>query len=133
MTDYIIDPTVFYWMNALGNIQVVSAIIGSILLAAAIGFMVAYVYNYTEFVDYERYERTDYADIAKKYMKICKKFTIGTFIPGLIFVLLAVFIPSKQTCVEMLVAKTATFDNVNWTVSQVKEIVDYIVKALQSV
>ena len=54
-----------------------------------------------------------------------------TLIVGGVLVLISIFIPRKQTSVEMLVAKTATFDNVNWTVQQVKEIIDYIVSALK--
>lgn len=50
---------------------------------------------------------------------------------GLVLIILSVFIPSKQTSIEMMVARTATFDNVDWSVQQVKEIVDYIVNALK--
>ncbi len=43
-----------------------------------------------------------------------------------------VFIPDKQTMIEMLVAKTATVENAEWTVDAVKQAVDYIVSAIQT-
>ena len=64
-------------------------------------------------------------------LRTYKKWMLFFLIPGLIFVLISIFVPGKTTSVEMLVAKTATFDNVNWTVQQVKEIIDYIVVSLK--
>ena len=52
---------------------------------------------------------------------------------GILLFLGFVFFPDKETSMQMLVAKTATFDNVNWTVAQVKEVIDYIVAAIKSI
>lgn len=125
MTNYIIDPQVFYWMNVFGILQTVFAVFGVVLAAAFVGLTVAWVCNSVEVK--RGYERN------LIYQKECKKWAIITGIIGLILVTAAIFIPGKTTSVEMLVAKTATFDNVNWTVQQVKEVVDYIVYALTNV
>ena len=45
---------------------------------------------------------------------------------------LAVFIPSSQMMIGMLVAKYATYENVDLTVEGVKSIIDYITQALQT-
>lgn len=126
MQNFIIDPQVFYWINVLGIMQTVLAIFGAISIGVAIGFIIAWVYNH---VEYNAYDCED----NKEYAAICKKISIITILIGTIMIVLSIFIPGKTTSIEMLVAKTATFDNVNWTVQQVKEVVDYIVKALQSV
>lgn len=125
MTNYIIDPQVFYWMNIFGIMQTVFAVFGGIFAAAFIGLTVGYVYNSWEVK--QGYESN------LLYKKECKKWAIITGIIGVVLITAAVFIPGKTTSIEMLVAKTATFDNVNWTVQQVKEVVDYIVYALKSV
>mgnify|MGYP006896750823 CR=1 FL=1 len=126
MNNYIIDPSVFYWMNTLGNIQSVSSFIGGFLLIVAVVCAIGYVYNRSE-VESGQY------DDNKRYLAICKRWLAVTLPAGLIFTLLAIFIPNKNTSIEMLVARTATFDNVDWTVAQVKEIIDYITNALKGV
>lgn len=125
MTNYIIDPAVFYWINVLATTQTVFAIVGVFLMLAAIGFAAGWIYNWYQTVEYEHHEES------KKYMRMCRVGTFLTLLPGIVLILLSIFIPSKQTGVEMLVAKTATFENVDWTVQQVKEIIDYIVSALK--
>jgi hypothetical protein len=44
-----------------------------------------------------------------------------------------VFIPSKNTLIEMQVARFATYENAEWTVETVKSAVDYIVDAIAKV
>jgi len=48
-------------------------------------------------------------------------------------IIFSIFIPGKTTSVEMLIAKTATFDNVNLSVQQIKDVVDYIVQAIKTI
>ena len=109
MTNYIIDPQVFYWINILGILQTVFGIFGGIFAAISIGLAGGWIYNACEVEKYES-ERNQF------YMKVCKKWAIITGTLGLIMVIFSIFIPDKTTSVEMLVAKTATFDNVNWSV-----------------
>ena len=129
MNNYIIDPAVFYWMNVLSIMQTVFAIFGAILTLAGIGFIIGYVYNNHEKKDYS--PEGSYYDEYVRNEKLCKFWAKALLFSGIPLILASIFIPSKQTSIEMLVARTATFDNVNWTVQQVKEIVDYIVSALK--
>ena len=125
MTNYIIDPQVFYWMNVLEILQIVFAIFGTIFAIAFVGLTMGWVYNSWEVK--KGYESNLF------YKKECKKWAIITGIIGFVLITASIFIPGKTASIEMLVAKTATFNNVNWTVQQVKEVVDYIVNALKSV
>lgn len=127
MQNFIIDPKIFYWINVLGIMQTVAAIVGAVCLLAFIGFAIGWIYNAGEVESGYGYKSHVYD------MKICKRWTIVTGIIGLILLTASIFIPGRTTSIEMLVAKTATFDNVNWSIQQVKEVIDYIVKALQSV
>lgn len=125
MTNYIIDPQVFYWMDVFGILQTVFAVFGGVLTVAFISLTIGWVYNSLEVK--KCYESN------LLYQKECKKWAIITGIIGSVLITMSIFIPGKTTSIEMLVAKTATFDNVNWAVQQVKEVVDYIVYALKSV
>jgi len=135
--NYIIDPSVFYWINVFGILQTVCAIVGGILLSAGICFCVAYFYYrddttkrvYDEkkryYVDIPDKDKLDRIHDFLTSMKIC-------FVLGVILMVSSIFIPGKVTSVEMLIAHTATFDNVNMTVDGIKDLVDYIVTAIKS-
>lgn len=131
MNNYIIDPSVFYWVNVFGSLQIVFAIFGAILTISGIGFLIGWFMYHNEKFDYDT--ESEYYIRAKRYEKLCKQWVMVLLIIGIPLVLVSIFIPSKQTGIEMMVAKTATFENVDWTVAQVKEIIDYIVSALNGV
>jgi len=123
MTNYIIDPQIFYWINILGILQTVFGIFGGIFAAISIGLACGWIYNACQAKYYDN----------KYYMKIFKKWTIISGVSGLIMLVASIFIPGRTTSIEMLIAKTATFDNVNWSVQQIKDIVDYIIQAIKTI
>lgn len=138
MNNYIINPAVFYWINVLGTLQTLFAIAGSFLIVASIIFISCYYYQKNEAIDYKWDDKAaknvkviddDDMEIAKTWLKWAK-ITIPF---GIIFVIASIFIPGKVTSIEMLIARTATFDNVNMTVDGIKELVDYIINAIKSV
>lgn len=143
MNNYIIDPSVFYWMNVLNTTQIVLAVIATFVLIGFLCLTATYIWQRSglnrpeEPEEGDDYDKRRYQRYMKEYVQemehieVIRKLMIATGVIGVIFGIIAIFIPSKQTSVEMLVARTATFDNVNWTVQQVKEIVDYIVSALK--
>jgi len=124
MTNYIIAPQVFYWINVLSIAQTVFGILGGVCIATFVGLTIGWMYNVYQVEVYRRNEC---------YMKIFKKWAIIAGILGLLMIVLSIFLPGKSTSIEMLIAKTATFDNVTWTVQQVKEVVDYIVQAIKTI
>jgi len=125
MENYVINPQVFYWISVLSILQTVFATIGVIFATAFICLVTGWVYNAVEMK--RGYERN------ALYMKVFKTWTIVTGIVSFVLITAAIFIPGRTTSIEMLIAKTATFDNVNWTVQQVKDIVDYIITAIKSI
>ena len=145
MTNYIIDPAVFYWINVLSIIQTVCGIIGALALIGCITLTICFLWQKSgvrEPVKPENYVTSDYAkerykEAIERYnddlmdLKFLKKYVLITLIVGVVLVIISIFVPGKQTSIEMLVAKTATFDNVDWTVQQVKEVTDYIVQSLK--
>ena len=125
MENYVINPQVFYWINVLSILQTLFAIIGGVLATVFICLVIEWVYNAVQ-------AKNGYED-NEDYMKVCKTWAIVTGIVGFVLITASVFIPGRTTSIEMLIAKTATFDNVNWTVQQVKDIVDYIITAIKSI
>lgn len=114
MNGYIINPARFYWVDVVDAVKcfaIVSAII-LLLGAGLVGFM---------FMD------DVFADERKRFGKIIPKVAIV----GVIFLLAAIFIPSKETLIEMQVAKYATWENAEWTVDAIKDVVDYIANAIK--
>ena len=115
MNGYIIDPMVFYWINTLSEVKVVFIVI-TVIIGCALILVAPFVWDYT-------YGEED----EKKFWKYVK-IGVVIFVVGLVG---SVFLPSKTTMIEMLVAKYATYENANLTVEGIKSLIDYIVNAMQ--
>lgn len=125
MNNYIISPSVFYWINVLAGMQTVFMIVGS--LFAIVGFILM-IFWFVDIFDAFPQDKDDIRVIKSK-----RKWMIICYALAIVFIVAGMFIPTKDTSIEMLVARTATFENVDWTVQQVKEVIDYIIKALKEV
>lgn len=134
---YIIDPSVFYWINVFGILQTVLAVLGSLGL---IGGIIALIYGWCEKANaYDReYDRAagkyNYVINDKEMQEALKWIKLGKILSvvSVIFIIATIFIPGKATSIEMLIAKTATFENVSMSVESIKELIDYIVTAIKS-
>ena len=118
MSGTIINPAIFYWMGLFDSIHYVSEVIvilNSCILGVSIffGFVLGKIFD----------------DIDKSGLK--KAITILGICLAIACIGL-IFCPSKETMIEMLVAKTATYENAEWTVETVKEAVDYIIQAVKT-
>ena len=60
------------------------------------------------------------------------KWTTKLLIAGIVAVTVAMFMPTRDTILAMQVAKLATKENYNWTVEQLKGLVDYISQTVKS-
>ena len=115
--NYIIDPMWFYWINVMKGLEVI------FVLLIASSAVAVFVFGVWFFSNLEWPKDREFL-MAKKGLMIS--------IPILIVSFLAfIFVPSKETLIEMQVAKLATQDNAQWTVDAVKSAVDYIVEAIK--
>jgi len=135
--NYIIDPSVFYWINVLGILQTVLAILGGCGLAGGILALIYGWYGKANAYD------TEYDSATKKHIDVIddremrealKWIKLGKILSvvSVIFIIASIFIPGKVASIEMLIAKTATFENVGMSVESIKELIDYIVTAIKS-
>lgn len=118
--NYIINPAWFYWMSVASGIKMVVLVVALLMLFPCIGFFI----NACIEAEWDGFEDDD----AKRSLKVSGKWLTISII---LFVVFA-FVPSKDTLIEMQVAKLATVENANWTLETIKSAVDYIVDAIKS-
>lgn len=118
---YFINPMWFYWIHVVNTLKVVldvaSIIVGIIFVATLI---TEWVYG----MDFDREEKDK-----KKLQKALKLMGISLSL----MLLAIIFIPSRQTLIEMMVAKQLTVQNVGIGIETIKSAVDYIVQALSEI
>jgi len=110
--EYIINPSWFYWVavfDRLGNIMIWASILLGILLAAICG---------TAFIE----------DDLQHYLSLLIKLAVAE---GII-ILAATLIPTRETLIEMQIAKLVTRSNIEVAVDKIKEITDYIITSIKS-
>lgn len=118
--DYIIDPMWFYWARVCNAVCTISAIFSAVLFIVAIFGVVFMI------------ENRSYGPEDKDYKTGKTIFKVACPL-AIILLLAAVFIPSKETLMEMLIARFATYSNAELTIDTIKDIVDYIMEAMKSV
>lgn len=118
--EYIINPSWFYWLNVADLALVFLCSICGVSALCFIGSLIAREFCADEYTPKESKE---------KMRKITRISLIAFLVSGFI----AIFIPSKNTLIEMMIAKKATYDNVSWTLEQVKEAVDYVISAIKEI
>lgn len=125
--NYIINPSWFYWLgvvNSMRGFMIAVFVIAIIIIGVAlivIPVNVKMIQDYPSICDDERK--------AVRFFTKALKVAIGVCVASGLFL---VFVPSKETLIEMMVAKQATYENATWTVDALKSAVDYVVQAIQS-
>ncbi len=114
--NYIINPAVFYWMSVVDAVCFWSI---GVALLSGIALVIMTCIRAFEYLD------DDDLKVVAKAIKI----SLTVFI---VSALITIFTPSKNTMIQILVAKCATYDNASLTVESLKSAVDYIVEAIKS-
>lgn len=115
----IINPSWFYWIEVANTVKICSFIAAAILVIASIILAVS------SHID-DDFNEHENAKKKRKVMAVC-------LVALALFSVVGIFVPSKQTLIEMMIAKKATYDNVSWTLEQVKEAVDYVISAIKEI
>ena len=107
-----INPILFYLINVCNTLRVMS-----IMLAVGCGFgsLLSLLIS-----------RDLYGEDEKEALKLSKIFIIL----AVVFTILSVLFPDKETSYQMLVASQVTTDNVNNAIESIKNCVDYIVEVM---
>ena len=125
--NYIISPSWFYWISVADTIRGLSAL--------ALAFSICGVFIFSILIAICQNSINEYPSISKgerKRLPIYKNLVKLCLITIPVFAVMVIFVPSKNTLIEMMIAKQATYDNAQWTLETLKSAVDYIVSAIQS-
>lgn len=118
--DYIINPMWFYWLSVADAADFFA---GGVCLVSILVFLGSLLVRGVDADDYT----------PEKSKERMRKITRISLIAALVSGIICAFVPSKQTLIEMMIARTATYDNVSWTLEKVKEAVDYIISAVKEI
>lgn len=112
--NYIIQPSVFYWIHVIYGLKVFF-ITASIFIPVIILLISLF---------------WDDCGADEKRIRRLIRVLIVIFV---ISVIGAIFIPNKETMIEIILAKVMTVENTTWTLDTVRKAVDYIVAMFQSI
>lgn len=110
MESFIIDPSELYWMSVLDGLHNIFIVLALISIGSAMFFGL-------------------FGCVGEDEDEI--KIGCICLIPAIIFAIAAIFCPSKETSVEMMVARLVTVENIDTAADRVKEIVNYIARVIK--
>lgn len=119
--NHIINPAWFYWIQLASGMKFVA---GAFLGISSVLLIVMFIVLCTnmDFLDFED-------DDMKRYIKWTKRFAVLC----IVFAVVTAAIPSRETLIEMQIAKYATVENAQWTLDAIKSAADYIIEAIKSI
>lgn len=125
--NYIINPSWFYWLGVVQSMRgfmLAAFIVAIIIVGVSLIIIPVEVKMIQDFPSISDDERK-----AVRFFTKALKVGIGVCVIAGLFL---VFVPSKDTLIEMMIAKQATYENATWTLDALKSAVDYVVQAIQS-
>lgn len=115
MTGHIIDPMWFYWAEVATCAKVAFIFLAIAFGALAVLHIMLIVEN--GYIGYAAMNDTD-----KKSFRIA----LISIAIGLIFLALAIFIPTKETMLQMKIAEYATYENIESVITEIEETAEKI-------
>lgn len=116
MSGYIINPMWFYWVDVLGGFDFA---FGALAIFAVVGG----IFFGALWLDSEYIEEEE----KPKVIKVVKKWAVLTSI----LIILTILIPSKETMIQMQLAKFVTYENAEKVIETIQDATDYILEQLR--
>ena len=110
--NYIINPIWFYLMSVVDALKSFSIIAAIALLATSI------VWRFMSF------------DAGYDEEKEYKKRSFNSFVWSAIFCAMAIFVPNKETLMQIMIARYATYDNASAVIQAVQNAANYIIETV---
>lgn len=126
--NYIINPMWFYWMNIANNLGITCTIVLILGSVAAVALTIIYTTNKCEIEKFPNISANEQAKNA-----LIKKFLKPLYIIVVMSLIGALFIPSSETMLKMLLAQFATYDNAEIALDGIQSAADYIVNAMKEI
>lgn len=125
--EYYINPMWFYWLSISAGVKFLFGFMAVFIGIAVFCFQIWYIETmiYDANQKHEEYTSTINRRKAKPYL-------IVLWIVFAFCLLVWLFMPSRSTLIEMMIAKQATVQNAESALETIKSAVDYVVQAIQN-
>lgn len=118
---YYINPIWFYLMSISTGMKMLLCALGVISL-------IILVFAIPIWMVQRDVDITDLEENEKKIFKLFK----NVIVASIISLFICILIPSKETCIEMMIASRVTHENVTATKEEIYEIIDYVTDKLDT-
>ena len=115
---YYINPIWFYLMNLSDGMKTFLCVFGIVVFLISVFAFISWSLDVT---------LTDLDDSEKTIFKLFKTIIIASFIT----LIIGIFLPSKETCIEMMIASQVTHENVAASKEEIYEIIDYVMDKVE--
>ena len=130
--NYIISPSWFYWISVADGLRTALLVVVIVFGIASCVLVPMAIYEKHEYGGLPQ-DGGSYDRQCLREMNLVCKWSKTAFFATIVFLILLILIPSRNTLIEMQIAKYATYENAQWTLETLKSAVDYIVNAIKSV
>lgn len=126
---YIINPMWFYWLSVADKVCQAAYTLAIPLFAFSIAsYVVAAVLKFVAIDDYDGINRESPGHIIGT--KLQRAATALAVIAAILYAIYT-FVPSRETLIEMQIARFTTVENAEWALDAIKSATDYIVSAIK--
>lgn len=125
---YIINPIWFYWLSVVDRACQLVRTAAILLFVFSVGFLI--VVAFCRHIVFDCDECTKECSEYKAGGKV-QRVAIVLFVVAVILFIIYVFIPPRETLIEMQIARFTTVENAVWALDAVKSATDYIVSAIK--
>lgn len=125
---YIINPMWFYWLSVAEKICQAAHTLAILLFICSAGaYIVTATFKFNA-IDDDGFNRE-----CSDYIAGTKAQRVATVLAVLAVIMSAIyaFIPSRETLIEMQIARFTTVENAEWALDAIKSATDYIVSAIK--
>ena len=106
--EYIISPSWFYWVKIFDSISSISIVVAIIAGIVWIGLLFVKILEF---------------DLPKRSIKT-------SLVVCCVAAILYVFVPNKETMIQMQIARLTTYDNASTVIESIKSAADYVVSVI---
>lgn len=125
---YIINPIWFYWLSVVDRACQLVRTAAILLFVFSVGFLI--VVAFCRHIVFDCDECSKGCSEYKAGGKV-QRVAIVLFVVAVILFIIYVFIPPRETLIEMQIARFTTVENAEWALDAVKSATDYIVSAIK--
>lgn len=125
---YIINPMWFYWLSVVDRACQLVRTAAILLFVFSVGFLI--VVAFCRHIVFDCDECSKGCSEYKAGGKV-QRVAIVLFVVAVILFIIHVFIPPRETLIEMQIARFTTVENAEWALDAIKSATDYIVSAIK--